>query len=225
MGKNKQFRDMPNTAPVLVKRVNWLMEKNHTTQSELANACGISSTTVSACFGKDKEKGWRDPRIKDLQAIAKYFGVSIDYLLGENECEIPDNEQIHRKTGLSGNSIEVLQEMNIIRDEDIVISKKLAVINYLLESAPDSTLLENLYNYLLGRFSFPGKEEAQGAAYMLESLPNGREGRNLTFKDVFSQACFVLVQEDLTRLKDSIRKQRDAEEKATYQAQAGKETP
>lgn len=225
MGRNIQFRDVPQNAPELVRRVNKLMEAKRITQAELAEQSGVKPTTISACFGKEQEQVWRTPKIKVVEQVAKALEVSVGYLIGEDECEVPDDEHIHKKTGLSGNSIKVLQEMNKMSNEDAVMCKKLAVVNYLLESASDSTLLENLYNYLLGRFSFPGKEEAQGAAYMLESLPNGGEGRSLTYKDVFSQACFVLVQEDLTRLKDSIRKQREAEEKAAYQAQAGKEMP
>ena len=60
----------------------------------------------------------------------------------------------------------------------------------------------NLYDYLLGEFSFPGKEDDYGAAFMVEKLPSGKQRRSLTFKDVFSQAMFVNVQQDLMRLKE-----------------------
>ena len=72
----------------------------------------------------------------------------------------------------------------------------------------DVPLLENLYDYLLGEFSFPGKEESLGAAFMIERLPSGKQRRNLTFKDVFAQATFVNVQHDLMRLKDRAAEQR-----------------
>ena len=223
MGRNKQFRDVPSSAPIVVKRVNALMEDQKLTQVELAERCGISTTTISACFGKDKTEGWREPRANDLLLIAGELGVSVDYLLGENECEIPDDEQIYKKTGLSPEAIKKLKEMHNMYDEDGVISKKLTVVNYLLETAKNSTLLENLYNYLLGRFSFPGKEETMGAAFMVELLPNGKQRRNIAFKDVFPQACFIAVQEDLTRLKDEVQRQREAEEKVALQSQAEKE--
>lgn len=76
------------------------------------------------------------------------------------------------------------------------------MLSYLLETMSDTSLLVNLYDYLLGEFSFPGKEEDLGAAFMVERLPSGKQRRKLTSKDVFAQATFANVQYDLMHLKD-----------------------
>ena len=49
-------------------------------QRELANVLNITSSAVSGY-----ELGTRVPTLEGLQAIAKYFGVSIDYLAGNTE--------------------------------------------------------------------------------------------------------------------------------------------
>ena len=83
----------------------------------------------------------------------------------------------------------------------IPAEKQLAIINYLLENMANTELFERLYDYLIGHFAFPGKEDDMGAALMVEYLPSGKERRNLTFQDVFQQAVFTYVQEELFRLK------------------------
>ncbi len=224
MERNIQFRDVPTDAPILVKRVNKLMEEQKITQGELAARCGISATTISACFGKDKTGDWRDPRAGDLLKIAKFFGVSLDYLFGEDECKSPDDEQIHIQIGLSDGAIKNLRNMNRLSDKEGDICKKITVINCLLENAEDSTLLISLYDYLLGLYSFPGREQELGAAFMVELLPNGQRTRNLVFKEVFSKARFVAVQEDLILEKNFIQKKRGTEDKSNRQEPEGKES-
>ena len=46
-------------------------------QVELANSINVSKGIISLW-----ENGLREPSLSNLVAIAKYFGVSIDYLVG-----------------------------------------------------------------------------------------------------------------------------------------------
>lgn len=58
-------------------RVRALMEQQDINQSALARIADSDNATVSMWFS-----GQRKPNIKHLQAIAEYFDVSVDYLLG-----------------------------------------------------------------------------------------------------------------------------------------------
>lgn len=211
--------------PIWAYRINKEMHEQGINQKKLAKLCGYTPAAVSKWIGYNRKKNsYCKPKREVFELIASALSVSVRYLEGEDECKTPDDEAIHKVIGLSGKAIENMKSIQK-QHNDISMAKKLEILSFLAETINESSLLENLYNYLLGRFSFPGKEASQGAAYMLEFLPNGEMGRNLAFKDVFSQACFVLVQEDLTRLKDVTQRQREAGEKAAYLAQAGKETP
>lgn len=206
MGQYLQFRDVePGTTPVWVERINRLMQERKITQQELATQCKLSPSVVSDWIGLNKREGQslREPKILGFQRIAKCLGVSVDYLLGESECETPEDEKIHEVIGLSSVAIQNLKES--VKNKnlgDIESEKQIIVLSYLLETMSDTSLLVNLYDYLLGEFSFPGKEEDLGAAFMVERLPSGKQRRKLTFKDVFAQATFANVQHDLMHLKD-----------------------
>ena len=59
---------------------------------ELLATSGKKQTEVGAALGVSKQKlsnwksGYSEPNLDDAVAIAQYFGVSVDYLLGaENE--------------------------------------------------------------------------------------------------------------------------------------------
>jgi len=204
MGKNTQFREYDKNADVeiWVIRINDLMTKKKINQQELAIACDISASVISDYVGtRKKDSKLRTPKVDKLQKIAKYFGVSVDFLLGENECETPSDEKIHEITGLSGLAIQQLKRIKDKQIESVTAEKQLAITNFLLENMSNTELFENLYDYLIGEFSFPGKEDDMGAAFMVEYLPSGKEKHTLTFKDVFSQAVFVYVQEELFHLK------------------------
>ena len=113
------------------------------TQQKLASESGVPSTTISEWIGKSKksETGFREPGITRFHKVAKALGVSMDYLLGEKECEIPDDEQIHTITGLSGTAIKKLKELNrkINQDSTVEEEKKLAVLNCLISNMDNTT--------------------------------------------------------------------------------------
>lgn len=209
MGKHKQFREIDKAAkvPIWVERINLLLRENQVTQQELAQGCDLSPSRISDWIGINKKTGqYTAPRIDGIIKIANFFGVSVDYIVGTQECKVPTDEEIHKTLGLSDGAIQQLKRINNAQGDDIVSEKEIRILNYLLENITDTELFENIYNYLIGCFSFPGKEDTLGAAHMVEQLPSGKQQRNITFKEVFSQASFVCIQHDLMRLKDSATK-------------------
>ena len=61
-------------------RLKSLRKEKNLNQSEVAEELGIARTTYA-----NYEQGKRFPGKENLIAIAEYFGVSIDYLLGETD--------------------------------------------------------------------------------------------------------------------------------------------
>lgn len=64
----------------LNERIKMLRTENHISQSRLAKALGVSQKAVSLWESDD-----RVPSATVIASLAKYFGVSADYLLGLDE--------------------------------------------------------------------------------------------------------------------------------------------
>ena len=62
------------------KRINRLLFENHMEQKDLAEALNFTQASVSRWV-----KGTRIPKSEALCAIADYFDVSVDWLLGRSE--------------------------------------------------------------------------------------------------------------------------------------------
>ncbi len=58
-------------------RLKELRENRKISQTKLANVLGYTQTAIAKW-----ETGVNEPKINDILAIAKIFGVSTDYLLG-----------------------------------------------------------------------------------------------------------------------------------------------
>ena len=58
----------------------YLRESRELTQKAVAEACGVSSTCICQL-----ETGVRNPTGSTLSALADFFGVSTDYLLGRSD--------------------------------------------------------------------------------------------------------------------------------------------
>lgn len=62
------------------QRLKELRKERSVGQIELSNAIGVSKGIVSLW-----ENGLREPTMSNLISIARYFEVSIDYLVGNND--------------------------------------------------------------------------------------------------------------------------------------------
>lgn len=67
-------------------RIALLRDEKKMTQEELSEATGISRAALS-----HYEKNRRQPDYKTLTVIAKYFNVSIDWIIYGNKLPIPDD--------------------------------------------------------------------------------------------------------------------------------------
>ena len=74
------------------ERLKSLRKENKLTQSTLANFLNYGYTAIS-----NYESGRYEPSIKDLKKIAKYFDVSMDYLLCVNDIKNPYIESEYPK--------------------------------------------------------------------------------------------------------------------------------
>lgn len=65
-----------------IKRLIELLEERNMTQIQLAKEIDVTNVTISRYLS-----GERSPRIEIVSKIAKYFSVSVDYLLGHTDVK------------------------------------------------------------------------------------------------------------------------------------------
>ncbi len=117
-------------------RIKLLLKKHHLTQKELAEILGMPFNTLSSII-----RGIREPGIKKVILIAKYFNVSLDWLLTGEEYQKVDKSikfhLHHLKGGVINNVVntgliidEPINEFNINLPQDITDNE----INYLLQN-------------------------------------------------------------------------------------------
>lgn len=216
MRKYVKYRDSEKCAdiPIWSRTINKLLEERDVTQQKLATECDIPPSVISDWIGLNRrsKKVQSIPRVDRILKIAQFFEVSVDFLLGNHECKTPSDEKIHEITGLSGVTIQQLRVVKNLQHESIEAEKKMLALNYLLENMTESSLFESLYDYLIADFTFPGREDDQFGAFMIERLPSGRQSRNVVFKEMLSESAFTRVQHDIMRIKDRIMEERAKEQ-------------
>ena len=72
---------------IIGKRIKLLRIQKRLSQEELGNYLGV--TKVSIC---GYEKGKRVPNADNLEKLANFFGVSIDYLYGRDNYVVCEND-------------------------------------------------------------------------------------------------------------------------------------
>lgn len=87
-------------------RLREMMSASKTVQHELADAIGVTRTVVA---------NWLNNRsrlsVENLSKIARYFGVSTDYLLGLTDVKRPEDADLRavcEYTGLSADAVEII---------------------------------------------------------------------------------------------------------------------
>ncbi len=87
----------------IAQRISTLISTKFIKQKDLAHAIGVTDNTISYFC-----KGTRTPNIQQIIQIARYFGVSVDYLLGltENQTTDEDVKTACKVTGLSEGAIK-----------------------------------------------------------------------------------------------------------------------
>jgi len=107
------------------------------TIKEVCREIGISEGILSD-YENDKKK----PGADALAALASFYNVSVDYLLGLSECKDNTNDETNKETGLSEESINTLKELKKKMDKnDSESSAILYLINSLIQ---DKNTIEEL---------------------------------------------------------------------------------
>ena len=195
-----------------VSRINQVRKNSKLTQNEFAQKSDLSSGTLSQWTFRKTE-----PKVQSLKKVSDAFGVSMDYLMGKHECKTPENQKISDVTGLTDDAINRIRwaRKRIFEKGDSSAEKKLAACNYLLETMKSSTLLESLYDYLLGQYSFRSRngEDLDALISIVAKMPSGEEKQSFIFSSAISQAYFANVQHELMKLKEKIIAENDAKNK------------
>ncbi|MBE6548649.1 MAG: helix-turn-helix transcriptional regulator [Ruminococcaceae bacterium] len=91
---------------IIGQRINSALALSGKMQKDLASVLGVTDNTVSYYVG-----GKRSPSTDQLREIAKYLGVTSDYLLGLSDTPSPDIEDqaICKKLGIEGETLEALK--------------------------------------------------------------------------------------------------------------------
>lgn len=201
-------------APVWAKRLRVLLEERDMKQSELSKISGVSASSISDWIGGNTK---REPKVTGLKDIADALGVSMDYLMGAEECTSAQNEEIHKRTGLSDKAIKNLVRLRRkAKTGEISAAKKLAVCNFLLETINRTGLFVFLYNYLLGEYYFNDGQQDLGATEIYLKTPNGEVAERLNFAENYAHVYLSLVLQELALLKKVTDKIQLKKQKADY---------
>lgn len=88
------------------ERIRTLRASRNVSQSDLANTLGVSRSTVGMY-----ETGKREPDLATLDAIADFFNVDMDYLLGRSNIE---RRQVVTQNGIIPAGFEPMPEMDTV---------------------------------------------------------------------------------------------------------------
>ena len=87
------------------QRLRYLIKQSKSTQKEIATALGLSQQRFNYYAN-----GQREPDSETLCAIADYFGVSVDYLLGREETPVPETRD-------GSEDREIREYLQMIKDD------------------------------------------------------------------------------------------------------------
>jgi len=116
------------------------------TQKQIAEEIGISEQALSLYLKKDSN---RLPRVDALLMIADYFGISVDNLLGRARGKTADNEEIHKRLGLSD---EAITRLEAFKSDLESWGLALNAIDMLLATEEGNAVLVAIDNFLFSQF-------------------------------------------------------------------------
>ncbi|MDY4581878.1 MAG: helix-turn-helix transcriptional regulator [Candidatus Faecousia sp.] len=121
------------------ERLGDLIANNRTTATALARDTGLSQSAISDYLNKD-----RAPDCAAVCALARYFSVSADYLLGIDPSPAADQRvrDMHRHTGLSEENITRLMAMALLPTSFPYADFANACLDTVFDSLENFVLLE-----------------------------------------------------------------------------------
>ena len=112
----------------LGKKIRELRKEKDVSQTTLGKHLGVGKTTIS-----NYETGYSTPDNEVLIKLAKYFNVSVDYLLGNSETKNPYKEEEHELSDddiitLAAHSIGHLNDLSEEDKEKVRLAIKIALM-------------------------------------------------------------------------------------------------
>ena len=93
-------------------RIKELRQKNNLTLKELGQKIGMANNTIS-----QYETGKREPKLETWQKLADFFGVSIPYLQGYAEINIPNDLKFDSKQDAIDCIEKIMKALDIGKEE------------------------------------------------------------------------------------------------------------
>lgn len=100
----------------------------------------ISDTSLCDYENTDKDK---DMSVRNMVALADYYGVSYDYLLGNSESRERENINVNKKFGLSDEALARIQILNNTPQRSFEISL-IETLNAFIESTEFGSFIDTL---------------------------------------------------------------------------------
>ena len=193
------------------ERLKDLMNEQNIKAEELSRKLGqeITANTV-----RNYLKGDTSPRdMHQIQILANYFNVSIDYLQGytENPNTDVNIKNISNEYGLSDKSLKYLHARNRLEKKEMANRLKkygistIDTINFLLENSNIIALIDGYFNaevnenYLLGFIR-------NGDIALYDKRKDKRlNGHSFVNADVLEKTFLLVIEKELIEMKEKIK--------------------
>lgn len=109
---------------------------------DIKEKTGVYISDTSLCDYENTEKE-KDMSVKNMVALADYYGVSYDYLLGNSASRERENFNINKKYGLSDRSLSTIEVMKSTPQKEFEMSL-IDTFNSFIESAEFGGLIDTL---------------------------------------------------------------------------------
>ena len=151
-----------NAGAIFAQRLSKLREDSKMSLDALSEVLGVSRPTL-----RGYEIGKALPDIEVLDRAARYFGVTLNYLIGWDTGKSRKTDKVMKKTGLSEQAAAMLLTLDDFKDdksEDSISPAK--ALSLLLETDEMSQLLLAISNTLeINDFAFYGTPESERDEY------------------------------------------------------------
>ena len=98
-------------------RIRELRKKHNLTLKELSSRLKETDTNISSDALGKYERGDRNPKIDKWQELADFFGVSIPYLQGYAEINIPNDFKFESKQDAIDCIEKIMKALDISKEE------------------------------------------------------------------------------------------------------------
>lgn len=118
-------------------RIRELRTKSGMSQADLARAIGVSTSAIGMY-----EQGRREPDTSAILKFARFFNVSVDYLLGASDVSAPfDVERIAANVAKN-----LMDQPALMFNAEIYTERELTELQAIIENSVRKALLEKLSN-------------------------------------------------------------------------------